>query len=255
MFTTLSYRDLLQQERARNLREHNQCHNPGGSSNGGQFCSKGGGGTDPARRVGGGWGSMDTKGRPGGGPGGRFTAAEILDATKAAPAKKPTGRAALSPAAKAAVDRFHTMGIFRSPDDNPYSAAEPNPLRTAQFTTHGPRVETPVKAPKVKKPKVEYVTPGAGSNPNHIANYRGMEIHTLPSYTTPYYFVNAPGFGSMQHSPSLTRIKNQINRFKDTGQTARGHEKAKGSARYQKRKKSRLPTSSDRKQVWWTEQD
>jgi hypothetical protein len=93
-------------------------------------------------------------------------------------------------------------------------------------------------SPKAAKHKVEYVDTGKGSGPYHVANYRGMEIHTLPSYTTPYYYVNAPGFGSMEHSPSFGRIKNQINRFKDTGQTARGHHKAKASERYQKQKRA-----------------
>lgn len=94
---------------------------------------------------------------------------------------------------------------------------------------------------RVAKPKVEYTTNPA--NPNHIANYRGMEIHTLPSYMTPYYFVQAKGkgstqqgFGPMQHSRSLGRVKRQIDTFKDTGQTAAGAERAKWSARYQKRK-------------------
>jgi hypothetical protein len=91
---------------------------------------------------------------------------------------------------------------------------------------------------KAASPKVEWVAPGAGRGPNHVATYRGMEIHTLPSYTTPYYFVNAPGFGTMEHSASLGRIKNQINRFKDTGMSARGHHKAKASERYQKQKRA-----------------
>lgn len=78
--------------------------------------------------------------------------------------------------------------------------------------------------------------PDASKGATHAGDYRGMEIHTLPSYQTPYYYVNAPGFGSMQHSHILSRIKRQIDHFKDTGQTASGHAKAKASARYQKRK-------------------
>lgn len=91
-------------------------------------------------------------------------------------------------------------------------------------------------APKPKKVSHKMTAPTTPSGPQHVGDYRGMEIHTLPSYTTPYYFVNAPGFGSMQHSPSLTRIKRQIDTFKDTGVTAHRAERAKASARYQKRK-------------------
>lgn len=91
---------------------------------------------------------------------------------------------------------------------------------------------------KPVKPKVIYHGGGGpkGSGPHHIATYRDMPIHTLPGYTTPYYYVDAPGFGTMQHSPSFQRIKNQIDRYKDTGKTARGHERSKASARYQRRK-------------------
>lgn len=69
-----------------------------------------------------------------------------------------------------------------------------------------------------------------------LGSYRGMNVHTLPGYITPYYYVDAPGFGPMHHTQSFARIKNQINAFKDTGETPRGKQKRKGSERYQKRK-------------------
>ena len=100
-----------------------------------------------------------------------------------------------------------------------------------------PKAAAPA-APVAKKTKhaMTYPEGGRGSSPQHFGTYRGMEIHTLPSYTTPYYFVNAPGFGSMQHHTSLARIKRQIDTFKDTGVTAHRAERTKASARYQKRK-------------------
>jgi hypothetical protein len=108
-----------------------------------------------------------------------------------------------------------------------------------------------VAAPAVVKKATHKMTyPAAGnisgpraSSPQHFGTYRGMEIHTLPSYTTPYYFVNAPGFGGMYHSPSLARIKKQVDTFKDTGLTAHRADRAKASARYQKRKAAKIAYS------------
>ena len=84
--------------------------------------------------------------------------------------------------------------------------------------------------------KMEYPAEGARKNPQHVATYRGMTINTLPSYTTPYYYVDAPGFGSFHHTPSIGRIRRQVDTFKTTGATAAREKKRKGSERYQKRK-------------------
>lgn len=68
--------------------------------------------------------------------------------------------------------------------------------------------------------------------PNYATTHRGVEIHTLPSYTTPYYYAKHPALGTFEHSRSLQRVKNQINDIIDRGMTPR----KKASARYQKRK-------------------
>lgn len=68
--------------------------------------------------------------------------------------------------------------------------------------------------------------------PNYMATHRGVEIHTLPHYTTPYYYAKHPALGTFHHTMSFQRVKNQINDILDKGMTPR----KKASARYQKRK-------------------
>jgi hypothetical protein len=201
-FQRLSFQDILREEQAK-IAEANDCHNPPGSPAGGQFCSKGGGG-EGFRKT------------PGRGPG------ERKPITGPKPDRAQPWLRDLDPGMTAA--GYHTgpspaLGL---------TAADVNrALQQARAEQFG----VPPKVKRVSH-KLEFAQPGEA----HMATYRGMKIHTLPGYTTPYYYVDAPGFGSMQHTPSLGRIKNQINRFLTTGQTARGHEKRKASERYQKRK-------------------
>lgn len=68
--------------------------------------------------------------------------------------------------------------------------------------------------------------------PNYMATHRGVEIHTLPHYTTPYYYAKHPALGTFHHTMSFQRVKNQINDILDKGMTPR----KKASARYQRRK-------------------
>jgi len=55
-----------------------------------------------------------------------------------------------------------------------------------------------------------------------ITSHRGIEIHTLPGYLTPYYYAKHPRLGSMEHSASLRRVKNTINTLLDQGLTPKG---------------------------------
>lgn len=216
MFTTLSYADILGQERTR-LREKNDCHTPAGSPAGGQFCSKGG---------------------PSHADAGAKAASLGLQRPGAAPAT-PTGRAALSPAGKAAVDRFHTLGIFRSPEaDNPYEQPTlpgipaGGGIKSTQATA-ATVAATGVVA-KRSPHKVVYHDPGTTAQ-DHIATYRDMQIYWQRPYISSYY-VNAPGFGSFHSARSIPAIRRQIDRFRDTGETVSRFEKRKASERYQKRK-------------------
>jgi len=117
-----------------------------------------------------------------------------------------------------------------------WSQDDYNAAVRAYDTVNPPSQKTaaPIAGPGAKKVthKFEYAPAGSA----HMGTYRGMNVHTLPGYVTPYYYVDAPGFGSFHHTPSMGRLKNQINAFKTTGETPSAASKRKGSERYQKRK-------------------
>jgi hypothetical protein len=242
MFRQLNFANILQDERARVVKEFNACHNPGGAG-GGRFCSKGAGGGGGGSKGGGGGGVGG-----GGGGGGRFggrpaTGARAQVSQDWQDAMHSAGLRTDRPGkmSKQAFKRTgkHVPGFqpkrgmvagSTSDPDSPYSAP------TGPTGPGGPgSVNLPGKVKKVSH-KMEYPAEGARLNPQHVATYRGMTINTLPSYTTPYYYVDAPGFGSFHHTPSIGRIRRQVDTFKATGATASRASKQKASERYQKRK-------------------
>jgi len=253
MFDQWSFANILQAERARIVKEYNQCHVPGGSSDGGQFCSKGGGGGEGEHSD-----DIAT------GRGGRRGLADRLAGKVAGSvAKREKARRAAFDAMGKHVPGFQPkpgqVAGSTSDPDNPYSAEyqaigvpgfKPKPggmtatgarAQVSQdwrdaMTSAGLRTDRPGKLPKKVSHKMEYPAEGARRNPQHVATYRGMTINTLPSYTTPYYYVDAPGFGSFEQTPNIGTVKRQINAFKTTGETPTGARKRKGSERYQKRK-------------------
>lgn len=83
--------------------------------------------------------------------------------------------------------------------------------------------------------KVERVSPGPGEHPDLVAKYRGMNINWQRPYQNSYY-VDAPGFGSFMSKRSIGALRKEIDRFVDTGVTQHKAERARASARYQKRK-------------------
>ncbi|SRR6188768_420874 len=219
------------------LQEYNTCH----SAADGKFCSKGGGAPD-ARGFSQGKGAETHRGF-----------AIRKDADGLFHASHPTYRAA-HPTGKTLGDIKTQINMFNTGVRN--AAARRRTLKATPETSaavkaqnlpgsatsktggrvnlpsdaHGFSAGKPASFKRAIKQQIDAETKKYG--PNYVTSHRGVEIHTLPHYTTPYYYGKHPALGSVNHSMSLKRIKNQINDIVDKGMTPR----KKASARYQKRK-------------------
>jgi hypothetical protein len=237
-FPRLSPQDLYQQE-LRILQEANDCHNPAGPG-GGQFCSKGGGDAFHGGRAGK-TGVTGMRARQAPQPGENLWSRKADRLADKAAAQGKHERAAqyrkaatFSRAKQAEGDNIWTQQSpgFRQGINDLVKRKEAEVRSGMGGPIAGPgapkKVTHKMEPPPAESLSTQYGTP--------FGVYRGMTIRTLSGYMTPYYFADAPGFGSFHHTPSLTRLKRQINVFKDTGATAQRQEKEKASARYQKRK-------------------
>jgi hypothetical protein len=253
----LSYADILQQERARALREYNQCHTPGGAG-GGQFCSKGGGGThgvvNPQTGVQHGKGLSKTDaehqaenyrratGRP----------AHVTRTTPKPPTRPPSGDAGPGD-----MDRPETM----AKQPRVRGAALKQLRRTGQTAD-------------ISKPSAHPLAPGkargASAHLNQMVNYGGVmtsranvmrdlqKSGATPAMVDRYMQGLERGQAGPKSRDVATHVPHdpRFHRGPTTAPKA-AVGPVPGSTRVKKtrKSKSRLPTSSDRKQIWWTEQD
>jgi hypothetical protein len=247
-FTRLSFGDILKEER---LREYNDCHNPGGPG-GGQFCSKGGGGdafqggtagktgdSGFARRADRLAGTASTPARSAAwSKAAKFSRAKQAEGDELAQLKRDSAALAGKGGSSHPLYRQHQQGGRAATGARAKVSQDwKDAMTSAGLRTDVPgklKTAAPIAGPGAKKVSHKFEYAPAGSV--HMGTYRGMNVHTLPGYVTPYYYVDAPGFGSFHHTPSMGRLKNQINAFKTTGETPSAASKRKGSERYQKRK-------------------